>query len=79
MVEEVDAQEKRARQEGKASGGGISGIAGGVGRRFFPPPPGRGGGYVIVELLQLYVRPLMGAFYVCLQRRSAMAGHATYQ
>jgi hypothetical protein len=30
-----------ARQEEKASGGGISGIAGGVGRRLFPPPPGQ--------------------------------------
>jgi hypothetical protein len=41
MVKEVDAQEKRARQERKASGGGISSIAGGVGGRFFPLPPGR--------------------------------------
>jgi hypothetical protein len=41
MVEEVDAQEKRARQEGKASGGGISGIAGGGGKNLLPTPPGR--------------------------------------
>ena len=32
---------RSARQEGKASGGRISGIAGGGGRRFFPLPPWR--------------------------------------
>jgi hypothetical protein len=45
----------------------------------FSHRPLGGGGYVIVELLQLYIPPFMGAFYVCLQRRPAIAGHATYQ
>jgi hypothetical protein len=41
MVEKAGAQGKRARREGKASGGGISGIAGGGGKEVFPPPIGR--------------------------------------
>jgi hypothetical protein len=53
MVKEVDAQEKRARQEGKASGGGISSIAGGRGKEVFPTAPWVAGEYVIVEPLHL--------------------------
>jgi hypothetical protein len=53
MVEEAGAQGKCARQEGKASGGGISGIAGGRGKEVFPTAPWAAGEYVIVESLHL--------------------------